>query len=25
VKRRLGITPMQYRQSQVPSVAPTHR
>ena len=25
VKRRLGITPLQYRQSQVPSVAPTHR
>ncbi len=25
VKRRLGITPLQYRQSQAPSVAPTHK
>jgi len=25
VKRRLGITPLQYRQSQVPFVEPTHR
>lgn len=25
VKRRLGITPLQYRQSQAPFAAPTHR
>ena len=25
VKRRLGITPLQYRQSQAPFVEPTHR